>query len=217
MVRMTVPSFRIRGLMFTVAVAALVTGAAAQAPATDPNANVHTLDLVALPEIRHGKVAIVEGVAGPAGQKLAVADLSVLQPVEVSIFTPDLEDDVRIEVSKFILDEPARTASTKGTAYATFKFRTQGDVQIKVTSPDGPNVYRLFVWAGDEVTPDMPAPFIPMETYLKRTSGAVAVGAPGAGPASAGGSSSTALWVIAGALGVIVALLGVLVLRRKRA
>jgi hypothetical protein len=202
-------------------VGGLVAGAtssliARQAPTAGPDAaNVFNLQLVSAPEVKHGKVAIVEGVAGPSGQKLALGDLSVLQPVEVSIFTPGVDDDVRIELSKFILDRPARSGSTKGTASASFKFRTQGDLQIKVVSPDGPNVYRLLVWVGDEVTPEMPAPFITMEAYQKRT-GTVVGGAAGAAAAASGGNSLV-LWMIAGALGLIVALLAVLVLRRNKA
>ncbi len=100
-------------------------------------ADVHALQLVADPAIRNGKVAAVEGTAGPRGQKLAVADLSVLQPVEVTLFAVDAQDDLRLDLSKFILDAPARSLSTQGTGYATARFRTQGDLQLTVTSPEG--------------------------------------------------------------------------------
>ena len=93
-------------------------------------ADVHALQLVADPAIRNGKVAAVEGTAGPRGQKLAVADLSVLQPVEVTLFAVDAQDDLRLDLSKFILDAPARSLSTQGTGYATARFRTQGDLQL---------------------------------------------------------------------------------------
>jgi hypothetical protein len=185
-------------------------GWARQTPSITEPADVFKLTLASVPEVKRGKVAIVEGVAGPSGQKLSLADLSVLQPVEVSIFTPELDDDVRIELSKFILDEPARTGSTKGTASATFKFRTQGDLQIKVLSPDGPNVYRLFVWVGDEATPEMPAPFISMETYKKRM-GAGPSGSEFDPPLAGGGNGggTPLCLIIAGALGLIVVLLAV--------
>ena len=194
---------------------------ARQNPTGADDPSVYKLELKSAPEVKHGKVAVVEGVAWPSGQKMALSDLSVLQPVEVTLFVPNVEDDVRLELSKFILDEPARTGSTKGKASVNFKFRTQGDLQIRVVSPDGPNGYRLLVWVGDEVTPEMPAPFISMDTYQKRVAaGTAGGGAPGAaGATSAGGSGGApvVLWVIAGALLVIVALLSIIVLRRKRA
>ncbi len=111
--------------------------------AADPPraADVHTLQLIADPAIRNGKVAVVEGTAGRAGQKLAVADLSVLQPVEVTLFAVDEHDDLRLDLSKFILDAPAKTLSTKGAGFATARFRTQGDLQLTVTSPEGPRLY----------------------------------------------------------------------------
>jgi len=201
---------------------ALVVGAApclsAQTPggeasAAPVGAGVYKLKLESVPEIEHGKTAIVEGVVGPSGQKLAVADLAVLQPVEVMLFTPAADDDVRIELSKFILDGPARSGSTKGEGFVSFKFRTQGDLQIKLVSPNGPTVYRLFVWAGNEISPPMPSVFMSMGDYLRRQAPAASGGVPA--PAAATGSPFL-LWVIAGALVIIVGLLGVLVLKRGR-
>lgn len=168
--------------------------------AADPPraADVHTLQLIADPAIRNGKVAVVEGTAGRAGQKLAVADLSVLQPVEVTLFAVDEHDDLRLDLSKFILDAPAKKLSTKGTGFATARFRTQGDLQLTVTSPEGPRPYRLLVWAGNEATPAVPSLFTAADST---------------GEASGG---PPMMWIIAGLLAVIAALLGALVLKRGR-
>lgn len=169
------------------------------ANAADPPraADVYPVELVADPAIRNGKVAAVEGTAGPSGQKLAIADLSVLQPVEVTLFARD-DDDLRLDLSKFILDAPAKSLSTKGSGFATARFRTQGDLQLTVKSPQGPRPYRLLVWAGNEVPAPVPSLF------------AAASG----GETGSGGPPL--MWVIAGLLAVIAALLGVLVLRRGR-
>jgi hypothetical protein len=185
---------------------------AQDAPAGPIGKDVHTLQLVSVPEVKQGRIAIVEGLVGAEGEKLAVADLSVLQPVEVTLFTPDAGDDVRIELSKFILDAPALTGTTKGEGFCTFKFRTQGDLQIKLASPAGPNVYRLLVWVGDEVGPPLPAAFVPMDEWKKQQASS-----PVAGPAAAAGSfGPSVLWIIAGALVVIAALLAVMVMKRGR-
>lgn len=161
-------------------------------------ADVYPLQLIADPAVRNGKVAAVEGTAGRSGQKLAVADLSVLQPVEVTLFAVDEVDDLRLDLSKFILDAPAKTLSTRGTGFATARFRTQGDLQLTVTSPEGPRPYRLLVWAGNEATPPVPSLF-----------------AQGSGHGQGSGGPSL-MWIIAGLLAVIAALLGVLVLKRGR-
>jgi hypothetical protein len=160
--------------------------------------DVYPLQLIADPAIRNGKVAAVEGTAGRSGQKLAVADLSVLQPVEVTLFAVDGTDDLRLDLSKFILDRPAKSISTKGAGFATARFRTQGDLQLTVTSPEGPRPYRLLVWAGNEATPQVPSLFAPIDA------------------ASPGSGGPPMMWVIAGLLVIIAGFLGVLVLKRGR-
>jgi hypothetical protein len=182
-----------------VSLALLLPGAVlAQGPPA--GTDVYQLQLEPNPDVKSGKIATLEGVAGTAGQKLAVGDLSVLQPVEVTLFAPDENDDIRLELSKFILDSPAKTCSTKGNAFCTVRFRTQGDLQINVVSPDGPKLYRLLVWAGSEVAAPVMTPLVSMSEYKKtnRTGG------------------PPVLWVIAGVLVVIAGLLAVLVLRKGR-
>jgi hypothetical protein len=200
----------------------LVGVASAQAPKMPAGPDIYKLELKSMPEIKNGKIAIVEGLVDTAGRKLAVSDLSVMQPVQVTLLAVQKADDLRLELSKFVLgNDPAKSGSTKGNAYCSFPFRTQGDLQIKITSPEGPRLFRLMVWAGDEVMPPVPAPFISMETYAKRQAGGTAPtagGAPvgGAIPSSDSSRASPVLWVIAGALVVIGALLGVLVLKRGK-
>jgi hypothetical protein len=74
-----------------------------------------------------------------------------------------------------------------------------------VSAPAGPRAYQLVVWAGDEARPPMRSPFVSMDEYRKRQGGG-----------SGSFMGSPALWVIAGALVVIVALLGVVVMRGRR-
>jgi hypothetical protein len=171
---------------------------------------VYKLALKPSSDIASGKVAVVEGVAAAAEQHLAVGDLSVLQPVRVILTTPAADSDVRITLSKFTLDEPAVSGSTAGAGVAAFQFRTQGDLQIRVTAPSQPTPYKLLVWAGDEVPAPMTSPFVSMDDYKRKNA---AVPGSAAGPAA---SNSLVLWVIGGSLVVIAGLLAVMVLKRGR-
>ena len=195
---------------FTLALAVLIV-TLAQAQDDGPvGERVYNLALKPSSDIASGKVAVVEGVAASQEQHFAVGNLSVLQPVRVILTTPAADSDVRITLSKFILDEPAISGSTAGSGVAAFQFRTQGDLQIRVTAPSQPTPYTLLVWAGDEVSAPMASPFVAMDDYRRR-GGAV----PGGASGSASGSSIV-LWVIGGSLVVIAGLLGVLVLKRGR-
>lgn len=169
---------------------------------------MYELKLEASPDIKNGRVAAVQGTANSTGEKLMLGGLSILQPVAISLIARYPSDDLRLELSKFTTDTAVRTASTKGEGVCTFEFRTEGDVQIKVTSPEGPKPFRLVAWAGDEVAPELPPAFVPAKAEAGRLAVADA-------PGGAGGSPAV-LWVIAGALVLCVGLLAVIAFRRRR-
>jgi hypothetical protein len=199
-----------RSFYFAVAAALLACGPclAAQEASLPGSSNVYHLELKSDPQLKYGKFAAVKGTADARGQDLSVGDLSVLQPVQVTLLSADKNTDLRLELSKIELgNNAARSGSTMGAGSVTFKFRTQGDLQIKVRSPAGPRPYRLFVWVGGKVNPPVPSVFIPMSTYIKRHPGS----------AGGGGFGGLVLWVIAGALIVICCFLAVLALKRRRA
>jgi hypothetical protein len=166
----------------------------------------YALKLEPSTEIATGRIAMVQAEAGADPDHYIVENLTILQPVEVLVVTRDPSDEVKVQICKVLWDQPEREASTKGTGSAHFAFRSEGDVRIKVSAPAGPRAYQLVVWAGDEARPPMRSPFVSMDEYRKRHG-------------SAGGGSfmgSLAVWVIAGALVVIAALLGVVVMRGRR-
>jgi hypothetical protein len=156
-------------------------------------------------DIATGRIAMVQAEAGKDDDRYIVENLTILQPVEVLVVTRDPSDDVKVQICKVLWDQPEREASTKGTGAAHFAFRSEGDVRIRVSAPARPRAYQLVVWAGDEARPPMRSPFVSMDEYRKRHGG---------GSGSVMGS--LALWVIAGALVVIVALLGIVVMRGRR-
>lgn len=193
------------------AAALIVAGCAASAPALaqpPPGASaspqVYELKLEAAPEIKNGRVAAAQGTATATGERLMLGGLSILQPVAISLIAQYPADDLRLELSKFTTDTAVRAGSTMGEGVCTFQFRTEGDVLIKVTSPGGPKPFRLVAWAGDEVVPELPSIFTPVQ----------AASAPG--PAPAAGGTPPVLWIIAGALLLCVGLLAVIAFRRRR-
>lgn len=197
-----------RSLAGLLLVIGLVPGgtALAQAPGGTDQSQAYSPKLETAPEIKNGKIAAVQGTAGAKGEKLAFGGLSILQPVAVTLIAQSGSEDLRLEIGKFTTDGPIRSGSTKGNGVCTFQFRTEGDVQIKVSSPEGPKPFRLVVWAGDEMTPALPPVVVPMKD-VKAQEGA---GAPGQG------GSSLVMWVIAGALVLCAGLLAVMVFKRGR-
>jgi hypothetical protein len=177
----------------------------AQAPPQPDQPSVYQLTLEAVPEIKNGRIAAVQGTASAAGERLMLGGLSILQPVAISLVAQFPTDDLRIELSKFTTDAPVRSGSTKGEGVCTFQFRTEGDVQIKVISPGGPKPFRLVAWAGDEVAAELPPVFAPVKTD---------VSGPSAAPAASEGTP-VVLWVIAGGIILCAGLLAIIVLKRR--
>ena len=114
-------------------------------------------------------------------------------------------DNVKVQLSKHLWDDVEQEATTGATGAATLQFRTEGDLKIKITAPDGACRYHLAVWAGDAIKPPMKSPFVAMAAFKKT------------GATSGSLGSSPVLWVIAALLGLIVILLSVMVLKKKSA
>jgi hypothetical protein len=160
----------------------------------EPNADIAT-----------GMIGIVGATAeGERGDHYVVENLNILQPVEVVVVTRSPTDEVKVQLCKHLWDQPEQEGSTAGKGFVSFKFRTEGDLKIRVASPGGECAYQLAVWAGEPLKRTPPSPFVSMAAFRKNQSGA------------AGGASSPVLWVIAGLLGLVVVLLAVLVLKKKR-
>ena len=178
---------------------AACTPAAALAQNPDPNdkTTVHPLTLEKHDQIPNGRIAMVEGEAGPEGVRLVVNKLSILQPAGVALVAFDKSDDLQLSLWKYAEDDERHEASTRGDGYASFQFRTEDDLQLRIVSPNGPKRYRLAVWAGDEVEVPLPSPFVPQSEVENGT--------------------PVIMYVLTAGVLVIAALLGVIVLRKKNA
>lgn len=174
--------------------------AVAQNPAD--STPVHELTLVEHPDIRNGKIALVEGNTDAEGVRMLVSKLSILQPVGVALVSDDPNDDIKLQLWKYAEDAVQREGSTRGTGYVSFPLRTEDDLQIKVVSPGGSKHYRLAVWVGNEIDPPMAPAFVSQ----------AGVGDSGGG---GGGFPRVLMYVLTAGIVAIAVLLGVLVLRRK--
>ena len=193
---------RLRGLLCAIPLLLGLTALAAGDP-TPPSA-------VALKpepsnEIASGKLAAVQSEIGTEPERYVVENLTILQPVQLIVATKKAGENVKVQLSKTLWDQVEQEATTEATGAAVFKFRTEGDVKIKVTSGDGQShPYQLFFWVGDAQQPPIKSPFVSMAAFKKS--------AP-----SGGLLASPVLWVIAGLLGAIVVLLAVIALKKKSA
>jgi len=151
-----------------------------------------------------GKFVAVQGNAGSGGEKFLLENLSLLQPVEVTLLSNAPENDLNLQLSKFDWKKAERSGSTKGSGSRTFQIRAEGDLKILVSSPQGEKPYQLAVWVGDEIKPPMPPAFVGKENFKK-------VGA-------AGGFDlgNPVLWVIALLLAAILLVLLVFMFRGKK-
>lgn len=163
-----------------------------------PQIRSYRLELKKMDGIEHGKAAVVKGEAGSQPHRFVVEGLNMNMPVTVLLRPVRSSDEVTMHVTKYAWDQPLREGTAKGGPLAV-KFRTEGEFQISVTARK-PTPYRLLVWTGDEVKPELRPVVVKASEFQGAKSG----------------SSSLVLWVIAGALIVIAAMLGVLVLRRNR-
>lgn len=130
-----------------------------------------------------GKAAMAEGDATVNGDRFTVANLSIFQPVAVTLLAANPADDLRLKLGKFNWDENFQGGSTRGSGQYTVKFRTQGDLLLSVAAPQPAGRYTLLIWAGDEITPEMEPVLVPAsqaggwQRYLPWAAGALALGA----------------------------------------
>lgn len=180
----------------------LLAGLAA-AHAADPTPpSAYTLKPEPNKDIANGKIAAVKSEVGTEPERYVVENLTILQPVQLMVLTPKAGENLKVQVSKHLWDKVEQEGSTGATGAAVFKFRTEGDIKIKVVSADGEShAYQLICWVGNAQQPPIKSPFVSMAAFKKSTPGGL--------------SASPALWAIVGLLGAIVLLLAVIVLKKK--
>ncbi len=126
---------------------------------------VYRLDLRKVNDIPQGKAALVSGSAGPAPHRFFVENLHMLMPVAVTLRAVNADDVVNLKVVKGKWEEPLRAGSTTGGQQVHFRFRTQGEFQLQVDSDAAAAPYKLMVWVGPDIEPQLPAVFVPRSEF----------------------------------------------------
>jgi len=122
------------------------------------------LTLATVPDIEHGKAAILQGEAGPEGDKFFVPNLFITQPVSVVLMAANPARPLTLDLSKYRYEDFDRSGSTGASGAVSFDFRTQGELKVLVkpehAGPGETVPYFLVVWAGDDVQPDLAPPVV---------------------------------------------------------
>lgn len=151
-------------------VCVFIAAAAAAQARKPPQVKSYRLVLKEYKEVPKGKAAFLTGRAQPQGDRFFIEDMSILQPIAVSLKTAAGGDPVKLQLSKYRWDKADQEASTGADGVATLRVRTQGEVRI-VVSGQGDKPYYLMVWAGDEVTPQLKPVVVRKASAAKPRSG----------------------------------------------
>lgn len=150
--------------------------------------------------VDRGKAVVVKGEIGRDPQRFLLEGISYMHPVAVALRPVNRGDKLSMSITKYAWDRPLRQGDTDGDILR-YVFRTEGEFQVSVSGAEADTPYRLLVWIGDEVRPELAPVVVKASEY----------------DAAGGEGSNWLLWVIAVAAVSAVALLAVLVLRRRKA
>jgi hypothetical protein len=172
----------------------LMAGAPAQAQ--DSKIPVYKLDLRKVPDIPDGDAALVKGDAGSIPDRFFLDNLYMLKPVSVTVRAVNPGGVVNVKITKDKWDQVLREGTTGAESQVNFKFRTQGEFQISITSPTPNTPYKMVVWVGKDIVPKAKPVFVPKSEFK--------------------GGGIPMWWWWAGGGGVIVLILLALVLRKRK-
>jgi hypothetical protein len=89
-----------------------------------------------------------------------------------------------------------REGTTGAANQVNFKFRTQGQFQISITSPKPNTPYKMVVWVGNDLKPKLKPIFVPAAGFKD-------------------GGTPKWVWWAGGGAGLVIIVLVVMLMRRK--
>lgn len=106
-----------------------------------------------------GKIAIIEVTQKNETLYFFAKGISIFSPVMVFVESSNKADKLAVSLHKNTWSAVERSGETDANGVWTDKFRTGGDVGIKITARKMPAKYQIVLWVGDEVDVTMPTPF----------------------------------------------------------
>src|SRR5690349_12927679 len=106
-----------------------------------------------------GRVAQIEITQTEPTQYFFVQGLSIYSPDYVGITGEDPSGHLTVSLHKETWEQAHRRGEISGAGHWDARFKTSGDVGIKVTADRVPAKYALLVWSGAEVEAPIPSPF----------------------------------------------------------
>jgi hypothetical protein len=143
--------------------AALPAIASAQAP--ENKIPVYKLDLRKVPDIPDGDAALVKGDAGDTPDRFFLENLYMLKPVSVTVRAVNPGGIVNVKLTKDKWDQVLREGTTGADSQVNFKFRTQGEFQVSISSPNPNTPYKMVVWVGSDIKPKTRPVFVPKSEF----------------------------------------------------
>lgn len=168
--------------------------ASAQSP-NDP-VPVYKLELRKVEDIPQGTAALVAGEAGSRPDRFFLDNLYMLKPVSITVRAVNPGGVVNVKLTKEKWEDVLREGTTGADNQINFKFRTQGQFQISITSPTPNTPYKMVVWVGDDLKPKSKPIFVPTAGFE-------------------GGGTPKWIWWAGGGAGLVIIVLVVLLMRRK--
>jgi hypothetical protein len=122
------------------------------------------------PSFSPGKIKIIGGLTHPEGVRFIIKNLSLNQPIQITIVSRDEKSDITLRVFKDNWDNPLLMGSTMGAGEVTFRFRTGDHAAFTVSGPEG-EPYQLFAWVGHGMELPPPPVFMTMSDYESKGEG----------------------------------------------
>jgi hypothetical protein len=177
-------------------VAAALFFTSAMAQAADEQIHVYRLDLRKVEDIPTGEAALVAGEAGSRPDRFFLDNLYMLKPVSVTVRAVNPGGVVNVRLTKEKWEDVLREGTTGAEGQLNFKFRTQGQFQLSITSPTPNTPYKMVVWVGPDIVPASKPIFVPKSEF------------------KGGGTPKWVWWAGGGAI-LVIGLLVVMLMRRK--
>ncbi len=133
--------------------------------AADRPPQAYRLEPKAVPDLPAGRASMVRGTASATPQRFYVEHMHMMVPVVVTLRPLDRSARLDLAVGKYPWEPPLRQGTVRDGEAVSFSFRTQGEFQVAVSSPQEGTPYKLLVWVGEEVKPQLAPVVVPASQY----------------------------------------------------